>query len=252
MEVVGKDRVEGTADTLEGRVRLGLLRENVFSSVIEMLHTDRENRGKLENNRERTFAIHDGHVLSMDGMSTMQTLCANGARSAALEAEKDPRMIPVAERTAADERNAAAVDQLPVGRARFGFSNYLKEAMQRYGTKFYDDLGNRESLGFIQWYYRVDEHTMIAASYSVDHCDIDTVRAMWQQFGGHIPEGLETPTWLDSPSSWSAPSTRLVRWLAICGKIFTIGVDYRTSNTIRLTIFDPQQSSGRRDVRVVP
>ena len=195
-ENVGRDLVEKN-NSPEARARLALLRENVCSSLIEMAHTDREYRGLLENNRERKYPIHNGNVMSMDGERTMQALCAGGAASAALEAEEDERMIPVAERTLADVRTAEAVDKLPVGWAHFGFSNYLKQAMERYGTKFYDDMGNREFLGFIQWYYRVDEHTMIGASYSVDYCDIKNVRDMWEKFGGHIPEGLDTPTWLD-------------------------------------------------------
>ncbi len=196
MDEVGRD-LQANDTSPEAQLRLGLLRENVFSSVIEMLHTDKESRAKLENNRERKYPIHDGHVMSMDGKTTMVTVCANGYESAQEEARKDLRMLPVAERTGADVRNAEAVDKLPVGHARFGFSNYLKEAMDRHGTEFYDGLGNRQFLGFIQWYYRIDEHTMLAGSYSVDDCDIDNVRAMWEKFGGHIPEGLETPTWLD-------------------------------------------------------
>src|SRR5579859_2217227 len=73
----------------------------------------------------------------------------------------------------------------------------LKEAMEQYGEKFYDDLGNRKDLAFFQWYYRIDETTLLAATYAVDHTDIDIMREVWAEFGGNIPAGTPTSVWLD-------------------------------------------------------
>lgn len=194
---VGRHKANGTLDTPEGRNAEALLRECFDSSVIEMLHTDREFREKLEINRERKHIVHGGKVLAQDGKTWMVELCQNGAESAALEALASPQMEAVAIRCAADARNAVLVEQMPIGSVRMAVSMYPKEAMAQYGTKFYDDLGFREGLAFIQWYYRLDEGTLLAGSYAVDHADPDVMRQVLKQFGGKIPEGESTNTWLD-------------------------------------------------------
>jgi hypothetical protein len=194
---VGRLAVMGALDTPEGRISGASLRENFDSSVIEMLHTDRQFREKLEINRERKHIVHQGKVLAHDGKTGMHGLCKNGAESAALEAIADERMLPVAARCAADERNVVRVEALPVGGFLVGVSMDPKEAMARHGSQFYEDLGFREGLAFLQWYYRVDEHTLIAASYSVDASDLQIMREVWAEFGGQIPAGEATDTWLD-------------------------------------------------------
>lgn len=194
---VGRLAVKGALHTPEGRISRISLRENFDSSVIEMLHTDHQFREKLEINRERKHLVHHGKVLAHDGKTTVHGLCKNGAESAALEAKQDERMLPVAARCAADERTVVRVETLPVGGFLVGVSMDPKEAMARYGKQFYEDLGFREGLGFLQWYYRLDEHTLIAASYSVDASDLQTMRETWAKFGGRIPPGEATDTWLD-------------------------------------------------------
>src|SRR5690242_10767307 len=61
LEEVGELYATTGLQTPEGRLAEGALRENVESSLIEMLHTDREFRSRLEINRERRHAIVNGH-----------------------------------------------------------------------------------------------------------------------------------------------------------------------------------------------
>lgn len=195
--IVGNLAVKGQLQTKEGILAKETLRERYESSVIEMLHTDQEFREKLEINRERRHVIKNGRIMALDGKTEIVGITERGALSAGKAAETNPAMAPVAARCGADERVAKRVEKLPIGGLMVGLSVDPKEAMSRYGKKFYEDKGFREGLAFIQWYYRVDENTLLAATYSVDNSDITAWREVWAEFGGNIPEGEVTDTWLD-------------------------------------------------------
>ncbi|HEV2402980.1 MAG TPA: hypothetical protein VGS08_02145 [Candidatus Saccharimonadales bacterium] len=195
--IVGELAVRGALESFEGRVAVASLRECYDASLIEMLHTDKEFRNKLEINRERKHLIVGSCVMALDGKTKIFNMCVRGEQKAREEAEADLRMLPVAERCAADVRTAEAVERLPVRSVHIGLSVDPKEAMQMYGEKFFDDLGFRKDLGFIQWYYRIDENTLLAATYSIDNTDLEMLRGVWEEFGGAIPAGESTNTWLD-------------------------------------------------------
>jgi len=195
--IVGKLAVEGKLDTAEGRIYKESLRDRFRCSVIEMLHTDRTFREKLEIVYERKHWVRDGKVMAHDGKTRMRGICDRGALKAARAAEGDPRMQTMAERCAADAHVAERVEALPVGSVMMGLSVYPKEAMERYGKEFYENHGFREGLSFLQWYYRLDENTLLAATYSIDHNDIESLRQVWNQLGGDIPADEGTNTWLD-------------------------------------------------------
>jgi hypothetical protein len=195
--VVGGLAVRGALETPEGRIAKETLRERYESSVIEMLHTDREFREKLEINRERRHLIRGGRVMALDGKTQVLGMVERGAKSSAKASISEVRMQPIAERCAADVRVAQRVETLPIGGCLIGLSVDPKEAMARYGEKFYDDKGFRKGLAFLQWYYRIDEHTLLAATYSVDQSDLDIWREVWGKFGGLIPATESTNTWLD-------------------------------------------------------
>jgi len=197
VDTVGALKAAGKLETREGQIAVAALRECFDSSLIEMLQTDVDSREKLEINREREHIVVGDRIMSFDGQTDMLQLCENGAASAAQEAQTDERMEPVAVRCGADVRNVLRLKDMPIGTVRRGISMYPKESMDRHGKKFYNDLGFREHLGFFQWYYRIDEHTILAASYSVDSCDPAIMRKVWAKFGGKIPDDAPTDTWLD-------------------------------------------------------
>lgn len=193
---LGRHALEGTLDTHAGREVMYAARQDWEASLVEMLQTDKDFRRELEITRERTFAIKDGQVRSNQG-EPMVDMLRRGAEKSARDAEHDPRMRTQANRDAADVRNAEAVDAMPVGTLRMTIAMDPKEAMQRDGKQFWEDFGYREGLAFVQWYYKVDEHTVIASAYSVDYSELNKWRALWSEFGGDIPEGESTDTWLD-------------------------------------------------------
>lgn len=195
--MVGSLAVKGELDTREGQIAKETLRERFESSVIEMLHTDHEFREKLEINRERRHIVRGGRVMALDGKTQIVGMCDRGAKKAAMDAAASQPMEAVADRCAADARVARRIEELPIGGTLVGASVDPKEAMAMYGESIYEELGFRKGLAFLQWYHRLDEHTLLAATYSVDQSDLAIWREVWSEFGGRIPAGEATNTWLD-------------------------------------------------------
>ncbi len=196
--IVGRLMLEGKLDTPEGRIAKESLRDRFISSVIEMLHTNEKTREVCEISRERTHIVRaNNRVMALDGKTWMVGMCERGARKAAAQAKTEPAMEAPAARCGADARVSKRVEQLGVGDTMYGLSVFPIEAMQKYGKEFYEHLGFREGLIFLQWYHRLDEHTLLSATYSLDHTNIEMLKEVWAEFGGRIPDGEVTDTWLD-------------------------------------------------------
>ena len=201
ISLVGRLAVEGKLGTPEGIIAKESLRDRFRCSVVEMLHTDKVSREKLEILYERKHLVREGHIMALDGETDMAKMCERGAFKAAIEALVDPKMQTMADRCGADARVAKRVEDIPIGSVMMGLSVFPKEDMERFGKEFYENHGFREGLSFIQWYYRLDADTLLATSYSVDHHDLDSLRDVWNLWASkpssEIPSDEVTNTWLD-------------------------------------------------------
>src|SRR6185369_6849948 len=98
----------------------------------------------------------------------------DGEQSALAEAETDERMMPPAIRAGADRRVAGKLLSLRHGMGMASWTVYPKTAMEDYDTAFYESLGFRESLSFLQGYCGEGD-TIETFYYSVDFIDPDII-----------------------------------------------------------------------------
>ncbi len=176
-----------------------LLNGEVFNeyatAVAEMLKTDPEFRGKLDIDNRREHQIIDGQVRNADGETMVQVL-NNGANITTKLAESNPAYEHQAIRDKCDIELAERVDAMAVGKTMWGVSMYPKEGLHSHPDIYKKRFGYKEGLVYIQTYYKVDEHSILTGSYSVDAHDPAALRQVLARHGLNIPEAISDDTWL--------------------------------------------------------
>lgn len=166
------------------------------TALAEMLKTDPELRQFFDIDNQRIHQVVDGQVVSVYGDS-MVWLLKNGVESSEQAAETNPELEAQVERDKADVRLAGRVDALEVGQTIWGMSMDPKEQLRLYPKTYKGKLGYKDGLAYVQTYSRVDEHTLVAGSYSVDMSKDKELRELLQKRGMPIPETADLNNWLD-------------------------------------------------------
>lgn len=156
------------------------------SSVEEDLTTDKEYSDKLKFNPMRERPIVDGHVVSKEGR-WIADLVAVGLASAKQAAISDPEMIVEVERAEGDEEVVAIVDSLEVGEMYAVGSVEPKEALAR-NQKYWHRKNYREGMAIVQVYWRKDENTMLAGSFSIKNSSMLALKSIFASHGVEVPE----------------------------------------------------------------
>jgi hypothetical protein len=187
-----------TVETPEGLASRDMLRTDFDTALAEMLNTDPELRDMLDINPANDYDIIDGKTVMKNG-KPIADMIRDGAKASAQAAKKDPRMKTQAVRDNVEEVVVERVDKLRPGQMLVGVSMDPKEAMDRDGEAFWHDgFGYRRGLAFIPWYYKVDETTLCAGSFSVGHSDKATWSTVLGRYGIDIAPNTSSEEWLTS------------------------------------------------------
>lgn len=171
------------------------------TAVAEMLKTDAEFRDRLDIERIAPHAIVGGTVVNDRG-EAMVDVVRNGAKVARRLEETNPAYGAQAIRDECDIRIAGRADELKPGQTLIGLSMTPVEELEKY-PEVYEMLGYKKELVYLQAYTKVDEHNLVALSFSVDAADENTWRDHLATFGINIPDGASTNTWLEHAEIFS-------------------------------------------------
>jgi hypothetical protein len=207
-EQLGGLAVRNQLASPEGQAIERLAYDDSKDAIIENLKTDAEFRSKLDVNSPKTYRIINGQTCSADGTPVVE-LIGRGIEVSARAAQTDPSFGEQYkiqnERDQLDLANAQAVDALPVGRARFVVSMEPKTQLADESTpelanksiqKFWEGLGYRKGIVYLQWYHKVDAYTLKAGVLSVDLSDEANWRAVFKKHGVEIPADATPNSWI--------------------------------------------------------
>lgn len=184
--------------TPEGIATQDMLRTDFDTALAEMLNTDPELRDLLDINPSNDYKIVDGKTVMKNGKPIAEMI-HDGAEASAQAAEDDERMKTQAARDNIEELIIERVDALRPGQMLVGVSMDPKEAMDRDGEAFWHDgFGYRRGLAFIPWYYKVDETTLCAGSFSVGHSDKAAWSTVLGQYGVNVTPDTSSDEWLSN------------------------------------------------------
>ncbi len=175
------------------------------TAVEEMLKTDPEFRNLFDIDNERTHQVKDGHVLSAYG-DPMVWLLQNGVISSEQATQVNKDLEAQVIRDKCDVRLAKRIDTLQPGQTIWGLSMDPKLQLRLYPKTYKGKLGYKDGLMYIQTYSKVDEQTLVAASFSVDKSDEQIWREIVAEEGMNIPAGVDLNTWLDYAQEIEASS----------------------------------------------
>ncbi len=189
----GGARAVGRIVTLEKYKSLeNLVYANYTSGLREMLATDEHFRPYLDIDDRREHSIINDQVCDAEG-TPMAEVIREGRKASERRAQLQPDFNAVVIRDIGDEIVAARVDKLKPGQVYITRSMEPVKELKNY-TKTYRDLGYREGLAYDQYYAKVDKHTLVAGSYSVDMSDELTYRQQRAKLGFPLPEGATPNT----------------------------------------------------------
>ncbi|HKR82377.1 MAG TPA: hypothetical protein VJR27_05275 [Candidatus Saccharimonadales bacterium] len=196
IRALGSFVAKETIETPEGAATQDMLRTDFDTALAEMLNTDPELRDLLDISPSNDYRIVDDKIVMKNG-KPIADMIHDGVEASTQAAKKDPRMKTQAVRDGVEEMIIERVDELRPGQMLVGVSMDPKEAMDRDGEAFWHDgFGYRRGLAFIPWYYKVDETTLCAGSFSVGHSDKATWSTMLSRYGMNITPDTSSDEWL--------------------------------------------------------
>jgi hypothetical protein len=159
-----------------------------------MLKTDKEFREYLDVETERHHDVVDGKVVNKTG-TPMVDIVRAGAEAARELASASPVYEAQAIRDECDIDVAERADALKPGQTLFGLSMTPVKELETY-KEAYEKLGYKKELVYIQAYTKIDDHNLVARSFSVDGGSERQWREHLAAAGITIPPGVSTNTWL--------------------------------------------------------
>lgn len=193
---LGRIAVEGVPEKPSEEQLYNLARDDFTTGIDEMLKTDVEFRNYLDVESVHKYQVIDGQVCANDGTPMVEVI-ENGLRNAQAKARLDSRMHHQVIRDQGDLLNAQKVDQLKPGMARFAVSMDPKRQLEE-DSKYWNSLGYRQGIAYLQWYCRADDETLIAGAYSVDLSDENTWRELFGELGVAVASDESPNTWIQN------------------------------------------------------
>lgn len=186
--------LNGQPESQEVQLAAELAFADFSTAVTEMLKTDEKFRSYVDIDNKRSHDVTDGKICAADGQPMVEIL-KTGARSSKEAARINPVLTAQSIRDECDVEIAERADALEPGMTIWGISMEPKEELKRFEGA-YTALGYKKGLVYIQTYSKVDNNTLVAASYSVDLSNEERWRKILASHNVHIPDGESTNTWL--------------------------------------------------------
>jgi len=168
--------------------------DDFFTKLTEMIKTDEDYGHEVDVNRDdKVFDIVDGKVCNGAGVPMVQ-IVRNGYEAS--KNSDNPQLSEVHSiRDSGDVIVALEVDRLKPGETLMAISVQPVEQLRGEHGKFWRNLGYRD-IAYIQMYCRIDEMTMAANAYSVDHSELLKWRELMISKGVDVPEDVDANTFI--------------------------------------------------------
>lgn len=177
--------------------------DDFTTKLTEMLKTDEDYGHEVDVNRDdKLFPIIDGKVCNEMGVP-MVTVVQNGYEASSKSDISQLREIQSV-RDEGDVIIAEEVDLLEPGESLITVSVEPIEQLTGKHGKFWHDLGYRKGVAYIQMYCRVDNNTMAANAYSVDHSDLEKWRELMVSRGVDVPDEVDANTFIRHTYTFTA------------------------------------------------
>jgi phage FluMu protein Com len=170
-------------------------RRDLMTALGEHLHTDREYHGLVDVEPTRTFEVRNHAIFAEDGRSMRQVL-SKGIEYSSAASETDKRMLNQKARDEGDLAVLNIVESLRPGESYTVISMYPEEAMARDGKKYWEDLGYRTGVNYVQHYVKGRDGTVLTGTYSVENSDKHSWRVLLEAHGVVVPEDTPADDWI--------------------------------------------------------
>lgn len=190
-----------------------LAHADFLTAVAENLRTDQELSPLLDVERTETLKVKYGQAVAADGEAMVDKV-QRGLVVAQLAVAQEPRMHTQVVRNEGDVYTANVVDSLSPSELYTVISMDPKDAWQR-DKQFLKELGYREGLAFIQFYYKPPSgDRLIAGSFSVGNSSKEDWRIIQARHSVNVPLEVSADEWIRYSIRRSVPEETALSFAA--------------------------------------
>jgi hypothetical protein len=184
----------GAAELDQAQAYEALSYADYLSSIREMLRTDKEFQNRLDISDQRKHDVVGGLMIDDSGVPMVEVV-SNGRDHSQSLAKEHPVYSAQAERDAADVALQEQIDALQPGQSLFLVSLPPTRALQKH-RRTYEKLGYRDGLGFLHYYSKTEDDTVVAGVYSVGQSDEASWRRLFAGMGEPVPDEANDNTFV--------------------------------------------------------
>lgn len=166
-------------------------RDDFITSLAEMLKTDEEFKSKLDVDTVKHFKRVDGKTVTANGEAIVE-LVERGYH-ASLESSDDRISTTQALRDRGDVMVANKVESLAPGESLLAVSMQPAEELAGPERKFWEAMGYREGIAYIQWYTR-EPDGVFGGALSVDASNLEAWASELKKMGVVIEDDVSPNT----------------------------------------------------------